>query len=80
VVLAECVVAGIGTATWVDADDQQCLTWVDQQCRGRHLSRPDVLTTTTLPAVRARIREAVAAWRRLALGDSLEVTYPPSIN
>ncbi|MEV1174983.1 hypothetical protein [Nonomuraea sp. NPDC049784] len=77
-VLAECVVAGITTATWVDADDEQCLTWVDQQCRSRNLSRPDMLTATTLHPVRARIREVVTAWRRLPLGESLDVTYPPS--
>jgi hypothetical protein len=77
-VLAECVVAGISTATWVDVDDEQCLTWVAQQCGRRNLSLPDVVSAQTLPPVRARIRETVAAWRRLPLGESLDVTYPPT--
>jgi hypothetical protein len=75
-VLAECLVAGIGTAAWTDADDDQCLDWIAEQCARRGIPVPADLTAAKLAPVRAAIRQTTAAWRGLPIGAALDVSFP----
>jgi hypothetical protein len=74
-VLAECLVAGISTGVWTDADDDQCLGWIAGHCARRGIAMPADLTAANLAPVRAAIRQAAAAWRDLPIGAALDVSY-----
>jgi hypothetical protein len=78
-IAAECVVAGISSAGFVEADPALCLEWIGQNCARRDQAVPAGVTVERVDAVVRRIRETTAQWHRLPEGDSLTVAYPPPL-